>query len=869
VGCLDDNDVALLTAGAPSPQERAALHAHLDGCAACREVMAEALRWSYQGQRLLNPGDKLGRYFVLELVGAGAMGVVYAAFDPELNRKVALKVMRAEADTGGPRLVREAQALARLSHPHVVVVHDVGVEAGQMFLAMEFASGGTLRQWLATAPTWRTVVRTVADAGEGLAAAHEAGLVHRDFKPDNVMLDTKGRARVTDFGLARGDEGPPIGDVLSTSRQGTPAYMAPEVMAGQSATAASDQFSFSVTLYEALAGRRPFLGQSLAALDAAMRQPPEPIASVPGWLNRVLARGLSADPSARFDSMPALLRALRRGLEPGSRRSGVLAFGLLGGVALAVVARTHTPGPCSGGPAAWNDAWSDARAAIVARAFATSLVPDAARLGAQLNQALQARQVRWLTTFTGVCEATHARAEQSEGLLDARMQCLHARREEVAALAASLRTAPPEAQGRALDVVADLPEPETCASVGAAHVSVLRSPEERARVTELLARALVQALTLQRGVIDATLGELTPLVERPGFEPERAQAKLILGRWLIASGQVVAAEPTLHEAAALADEAADDATAADAWLSLAGVTGLHRAHPVEARWWLRYAEAAIHRLGGDAAREGLLLRQLGMLAWRFDHDLDASQALAHRALAQLEPMGARAEHSRMLVRELLAGIAFDVGRFDEALALHRDVLATCERLRGFNNVSVAEVNVGEDLVMLGRFDEALPHLERALTLDRPPYRVAGNDSYDLTRLALMHRLQHHPEQALALDRAALEAMTVSGLQGTYWESLPLTGMGLDLLALGRGREAVEPLTRAEQERLDAPARDLAETRAALGQARYDAGDHRAGRALMQQALETTRAHATRYGDVYLTRQHELEAWLATHLDETR
>jgi serine/threonine protein kinase len=269
------------------------------------------------------------------------MGAVYAAHDPELERTVALKVLHVgpSRDEGAlrTRLKREAQALARLSHPNVVSVYDVGTWRQGVFIAMELVEGATLRAWLQRPHDWRTIVDVFVSAGRGLEAAHRAGLVHRDFKPDNVLigaeadsghagLDT-GRVRVTDFGLARiaglqesaaGQTDGPLD--LSITRTGTllgtPAYMSPEQMFGRATDARTDIFSFCVSLYEALYGERPFAGENLASLRAAIvaqrvREPPRG-RKVPGWLRRVLLRGLSATPDARVASMPALLAALTR-----------------------------------------------------------------------------------------------------------------------------------------------------------------------------------------------------------------------------------------------------------------------------------------------------------------------------------------------------------------------------------------------------------------------------------------------------------------------------------------------------------------------------------------------------------------------------
>jgi eukaryotic-like serine/threonine-protein kinase len=315
-------------------------------------------------------GGTIGRYLVLSPVGTGAMGVVLAAYDPELDRKIALKLLKPRGSAlrrARERLQREAQALAKLGHPNVVAVYDVGVHDEQLFIAMEFVEGQTLGAWMAAAPAvstgggvgtspkappparpWREVLEVFVQAGRGLAAAHDAGLVHRDFKPDNVMLSRDGRVRVMDFGLARVDDDASdsrrttdvVGSLTQTGALlGTPAYMPLEQFGGGLVDARSDQFSFCVALHEALYGERPFVGETIGELmggllEGAVRVPTRG-AAVPGWVRVVVLRGLATKPEDRFPSMPALLSALAA--DPVARRRRIA---LRLGLGLALVAST-------------------------------------------------------------------------------------------------------------------------------------------------------------------------------------------------------------------------------------------------------------------------------------------------------------------------------------------------------------------------------------------------------------------------------------------------------------------------------------------------------------------------------------------------
>jgi serine/threonine protein kinase len=301
------------------------------------------------GAALLRAGDALGRYVISGVLGSGGMGVVYAAEDPRLGRRVALKLLHpalAEAaEEQQRRLLREAQAMARLSHPNVLPVFDLGTEGGQVFLAMEFIEGPTLAEWLRQRErSWQEILGLFLEAGRGLAAAHQAGLVHRDFKPANVLVGTDGRPRVTDFGLVRvgASSEESLAQAAPRSAEspltqtgtvaGTPAYMSPEQLAGRPVDARGDQFSFCVALYEALQGVRPFAADAPAEHRWRLRRP-ERSPHLPGYVRAALVRGLALEPAERFPSMDALLEALA--MRPPIPRRRWLALGLAGSLALA------------------------------------------------------------------------------------------------------------------------------------------------------------------------------------------------------------------------------------------------------------------------------------------------------------------------------------------------------------------------------------------------------------------------------------------------------------------------------------------------------------------------------------------------------
>ncbi len=528
-------------------------------------------------------GEALGRYLVLDRVGVGGMGAVYAAFDPELDRRVALKLLL--EDPGGQeepaarqrRLIREARAMARLAHPNVIAVHDVGTFGERVFIAMEFVAGPTLAHWLREERSQAEVLKVFAQAGRGLAAAHDAGLVHRDFKPDNVLVGDDGRVRVTDFGLARApaegdgaavdpdsfaraktapahtvaDTSPPVvrtpGDApLSKSPRtprtasgphtpatldavtrpgfvvGTPEYMAPEQYTGRATDARTDQFSFCVALYEALYGERPFDGETPRGLAASVvggtvRKAPK-TSRVPPFLREALLRGLSAKPDARFATMEDLLEALARDPAARRRRMVVGAALVIGFVALvAAGARGQQKGRmCQGAEAALVGSWDDARKAEVDAALHSTGAPFADDAARAVRRALDAYAAEWTAARTDACVATRVRGDQSDQVFTLRTRCLDDRLEHLRALSDVLAHADRGATENAARAVTELPPIKACSDTTALTARV-PPPNDPATLQEVNALrvelARAQALG-DSGKAKEALASVKPLVDR-------------------------------------------------------------------------------------------------------------------------------------------------------------------------------------------------------------------------------------------------------------------------------------------------------------------------------------------------------------------
>ena len=331
-------------------------------------------------------GAAVGRYIVLELLGEGGMGSVYCAYDPQLSRRVALKLLK--PDVGSPeaklRILREAQAMAQVNHPNVVAIYDVGTHDDEVFLAMELVEGLTLRLWLKAERPWREKLRTLVAAGRGLSAAHHRGLVHRDVKPDNVLVGADGRARVTDFGLARAESEVELSQSIPSAVHelksgkvsvssditangavvGTAGYMPLEQLLARTVDAKSDQFSFAVTTWFVLFGKRPFASTTLAEYlhDLEHRTPVAPEGTgVPAAITRALIKALSKDPGARFDSLDALLAVLERDPAQQLKRWWPLAALAVAGVFAAggaALSRSRAANACDGIAGRLTPLWS-------------------------------------------------------------------------------------------------------------------------------------------------------------------------------------------------------------------------------------------------------------------------------------------------------------------------------------------------------------------------------------------------------------------------------------------------------------------------------------------------------------------------------
>jgi tetratricopeptide (TPR) repeat protein len=897
MACPDPERLQALVAGSLTAVERDAVASHADDCEACRAAIV-ALFHSARGRGAagagvestvhahpatdetahadpataqtlasgsartgppaeLAPGTRVDRYVIEHRLGAGAMGVVHAARDPELDRPVAIKLLRHAGDDDAlrTRLYREAQALARVDHANVVSVYDVGTHDGQVFVAMEMIRGGTLRSWLAKPRTLREIIAVLVAAGRGLAAAHAAQLVHRDFKPDNVLVGDDGIARVTDFGLARGtggddrdettapdDEsragsdpagatGTPLNSTLTVtgSLLGTPVYAAPEQLEGGRAGPLADQFSFCVTAYEACYGHRPFVAATLDELVRAIEdgtiKPPPAGKRVPGRIHRALLRGLAHDPDRRFGSMTELLAEL----DPPRRRwpwiaaaAGVVAIPVFLMVALrepaAVAAR------CRSADERLAGVWDPARRTAVTAAFAA--IPGHEPSGPRVVAELDGYAARWRAGWDQACTAP----EQSSTLFDRQIRCLERLRSELALVGGAMAAADRNLAGKEFDLLRELTSTGKCTNPDALALQTEPPADQRDAADRIEQQLLVGAMALRSTRYDASRAAFESAVAESraiGWKPFLTRALLGLGMLERVSDHLKEAEVAMREASATALAINDQQLIASTFLEL-GTVRINQGDVDGAAESLALSGGALVAMGSAAAEyQGQFLIVMGILRSAQNRNVEAVVFL-DQAIVALET-------SLPVDRFTLAGALTGkgqlldmMGRRGEArIALDR-ALALYDELVGpeHQNTAGAQALLAGVLAGDHEYAEARAMIEKAYAT---MLRTVGADDVSaievedsLASLALelgdfttaLAHLEHVREVATAADPRS-QKVTAARL-----------GIGVVLTRMGKPREAIEQLLAVQTDvaREDPTSPIVAYVDLLLADARLAAGD---------------------------------------------
>ncbi len=780
----------------------------------------------------LRAGDRVGRYRLVERLGAGGMGVVWVAHDPQLDRTVAVKVLHEQrrhrgTSTAQERLRREAHALARLSSPNVVAIYDLGMHGRRVFLAMKHVEGQTLDVWAQREPSVAQVLEVFEQAAAGLAAVHEAGFVHRDFKPTNVMIDRDGRVLVMDFGLARihdpesvsehdlGASSASLARDASTSFSsvltvdgvvmGTPAYMAPEQHTGNDADARADQFAFCASLYELLLGRRPFSGRDVAELarqkhherlDFTGARP------LPRRLRALLRRGLHPDPSRRHPGMLALRDALVQLRRPPRRRGLVVAslgVTVLGSVGWAALSRSR-PETCEAGTAHMAMTWNDDARAELSRSFHATGLAYADDAALRASGRLDAYASDWVEQYGQVC---HAAGHDDPSLLDLRMRCLGEARASMAATVGLLVRADATTVQRAVAQVADLPPLQRCDDLDALRAEV-PAPIDPAHVAAIdaLRQQLEQAAALDRGGRYADGRELAEQALRAalelGYEPSIARARIRLASLQLGLGDVEAARRGLSDAALLAAGIGDHQAAADAASRLAFVLAAELDQPEEALRWARHAEASLGRLPDDPLARARLDNSFGVI-----YSVQADPAAALVAFERAyETKRAVLGEDHPEVTGALENMALshgELGHLAQAEQLQRRSLSLLEKSVGPRHPDLGHslMNLGNAVEQLGHFDEAAVHYARSLEI----FREALGLRHPLVARMLGQLGHVAMTQDRLLDAEAYfreSAEIIEAIHGERHRELAwsLGDRALVTAQLGRGEEAIVLYQRA-------------------------------------------------------------------------
>ncbi len=717
---------------------------------------------------------KVGRYVLLERIGYGGMGDVFAAYDQRLDRKVALKLVRpavaAARSDADERLLREAQSLAQLSHPNVVQVYEVGAYDGRVFLAMEFVRGHSLGEWMVRESVhrnrdWRRILRVLINAGRGVAAAHRAGIMHRDFKPGNILVGSDDHVRVVDFGLARADgimssdmlptlddrgdgQGPGpeefADSLLSTTGassrpgarltmtgtiMGTPAYMAPEQLEGLPGTRRSDQFSFCVTVFEALYGYRPFDGSDMAALRLTMERdpvpPPPSDSKVPRRIWQALARGLSIEPENRYLNMEELLSALDR--DPSRpRRLGALAAGLVvTGVGLGVaVSSVMAPGMaaiCTSKAGEIDDVWNSTRKERIQAQFTASDLPYAATTWRTVEMLIDKHVSSWRAERYVMCES----AGERETVIDLddvlQRECLDQGKRDLDTFVSGLEEANDKVIERSVAATEALKAPEFCADGTKRNRLVPPPDEDLEEVREIrnqLAKARLYQLKTEYEIALSIAKKQFEAASKVGYIPVQAEALLVLGLIELSRSDKSAmhrGRAHLMDALDLAEAVHYDGLAVDIWNGLAFWQERYIA-PERAHFWARRALTASKRIGDEGERRVRALRALGMALLR-----QGQLEQAHNHLSEAVALADKVEVGAHLLSRLLHDQAItltQMTRHREAVTVYRRARSTLQQKLGAQHPSVASVSYDLALALsdIGRSKAAISTMREAIEI---------------------------------------------------------------------------------------------------------------------------------------------------------
>jgi eukaryotic-like serine/threonine-protein kinase len=768
MACPEPDRVLDYLAGQLSSAERDAIDAHVDTCAACRALFVELARTGLDevATAPIEEPTAIGRYRVEARLGDGGMGTVYAAYDPQLDRRVAVKLVHPElAKRGGiERLLREGRALARLAHPNVVTVHDAGTDGDRVYVAMELVEGETLATWLKAAPrSWQDIVGKLVAAGRGIAAAHKAGIVHRDVKPENVLLDRDGTPKVADFGLAGHSDPVPVdlspGDLTEPMQRltqpgtvmGTPLFMSPEQRRGEEVGPATDQYSLC------------------AALDHALGR-----TKIPTWLRSAIDRGLAADPADRFDSIDDLIAALDPARRAARRRTFAIAAAAgaallaVGAGAFVVTRDQRDPfgAACATAAAERSALWSASDKAAIAAAMQATKVPYAAETPPRVDTAVTSFLADLAGAEATVCK-DRPTTRDGRATFEQAIACLAERRDELRTLVGELHHATALDVQRAVNRVHELPMPEECANPTtlAAERDARSTPERAAKrdqlATEVRAAFAAQTAGKLRESVDAAKRAVA--LARTFGGVLLAKTLLILGTFEYIDG-FPACEAAQREAAAVAEGVHADELRAQAMANLMAATAREPGREKEALAMQPLVEAAIARANKQVGLTPVVHQAVGTAQLRlgqydaaiasFKAALDAARKLLPRGDPRLpdyiDPVGVALSHARRFAEALPYNVEAHQAAVDAFGAHHP-------------NAAIYAINMATKHGALGDCTKALAELAEARAALTGVLRPESPEHLQIMEvMGTCYFMQHRYDDALREHTARQAALRASG-----------------------------------------------------------------------------------------------------------
>lgn len=887
MNCPEDNEIVDFLDGHLAGARAADMETHFDACEECRALVAELGRtlgvsngiapptdvdWKVgSGGELVSTGDQVGRYIIVKFIGSGAMGVVYRAYDPELDRSIALKLVRVLSTDDEPaeharqRLLREAKAMAKLSDPNVITIFDASGFGEWVYLAMELVDGTDLRAWAKETPRdWRAVVRIFAAAARGLWAAHEADIVHRDFKPSNVLIDKREQVRVADFGLATISQSPAsaTSDVsaprataaddsltVTGTLMGTPAYMSPEVRDGGVATALSDQYSFGVSL-------RDMLSESVA----------------PNGVLSIVERATQTQPERRFATMGDVADALDRELRGGRRglaiAVAVVALGI-GLAAMIVLSRSQAePPPCKDSQAQLAGIWDSSARSRVRDAFTASSDRNWQKAFSAVAASFDDYADAWQASYMDSCRATHVTHQQSQVLSDRRMHCLQSELDRFRNVALAFEKPSGAMIQDAAKRASFRNNLHYCNNVDALlREAAIPRPEVAAQVTALTKELReIEALVATEPAGDylERIEGLAKNARAVGYSRLEADVLVQLGHTRWDKGDEARGLEAFEEALVAAEKSRSPDLKIRAMTGMIGLVGDDMGKHGEGLRIAQFADSLLS-VYPEPGLLGEFLNSRAGIFFRKGDNARAERDFRRAYDTLLEHYGPRHHRLDRLLGNMAIAVSRDPKRWDEALILYERALESTEENKGSRHPDYARflANRSGIYAMQGRQEERLADLRKALQIRKQSLPEAHPHTLDNFRnLGNAERRLGENSKALATLREGARRAQLGLPPDDIAHANFADDIGRALLQLDRTEEAILSLETAV-----AGWKLAAETRSRDMTERFGQGGSHYVLAQLLWSTKPKRARAlaehslTLLGDAYPAQTTEIKRWL--------